>query len=525
MSDPQLKVLLVEDNPGDARLIREMLAETGDSTFDLTVAGRLSAGLELLAASQPDVLLLDLSLPDSQGLESLARARLRSPAVPIIVLTGLDDEAAALKALSEGAQDYLVKGRVEGDLLGRALRYAIERQRLTLEVEQQRRRQMELKDEFLSHVSHELRSPLTAIYQFATLVLDGLAGKLNPQQREYLGIALHNVQQLRTMIEDILLATRAEVGKLQIEPRGVGLGDLVHHTLEALRIQAAEKNTAIETQISPDLPAVYADPKRARQVLTNLVENAIKYTPEGARILVRAEAAGKDPEFVQVAVIDNGPGLSPDQAARVFDRLYQAGGSDTASRKGLGLGLFISKQLVQAHGGRIWLETGPEKGSSFFFTLPVLSLAHLLEPILVAKRLKKGSLALITIGLAQDEAGLPPPARQKVLESVQDVLRHCIRPEMDLVLPNMRPAEPERMLFVTACTDRGGAELMAARISNQLAACDDLRATGTTPRVAFELVELRSHPEEAPVEQLVGEVAGRIQQLVEAHLREAEEVG
>ena len=523
MSDTKLKVLLVEDNPGDARLIGEMLTEAGDSSFELTVAGRLSAGLELLAAAQPDVLLLDLSLPDSQGLESLARAHTRSPAVPIIVLTGFDDEAAALKALSEGAQDYLVKGRVEADLLARALRYAVERQRLTLEVERQRRRQMELKDEFLSHVSHELRSPLTATYQFATLVLDGVAGDLNLQQREYLGIALRNVQQLRTMIEDILIATRAEVGKLQIEPRAVGLGDLIHRTLEALRIQAGEKNIAIETKISGDLPPVYADPNRARQVLINLVENGIKYTQEGARILVQAGMTREDPQFVRVAVVDNGPGLNPDQAARVFDRLYQVGEPDGASRRGLGLGLFISKQLVQAHGGRIWLETGPGKGSSFFFTLPILSLAHLLEPILVARRLKKGSLALINIALAPADAGLSSWARQKMLESVQEVLRNCIRPEMDLVLPNMRPAEPERMLFVTACTDRGGAEVMAARIRNQLAGCDDLKATGTTTRVAFELVEVSSQRDEAPVEQLVGEVAGRIQQLVEAHLKEAEE--
>ncbi|HEY6293754.1 MAG TPA: response regulator [Terriglobia bacterium] len=120
MSDKKLKVLMIEDNPGDARLIREMLAEAADSSFELTVAGRLSAGLESLAAGHPDVLLLDLSLPDSQGLDSLARTRAQSQAVPIIVLTGFDDEDAALKALSEGAQDYLVKGRVEPDLLARA---------------------------------------------------------------------------------------------------------------------------------------------------------------------------------------------------------------------------------------------------------------------------------------------------------------------------------------------------------------------------------------------------------------------
>ncbi|HEY6293755.1 MAG TPA: ATP-binding protein [Terriglobia bacterium] len=262
----------------------------------------------------------------------------------------------------------------------------MERQRLLREVEQQRRRQAELKDEFLSHVSHELRSPLTAIYQFTTLVLDGLAGDLNLQQREYLGIALRNVQQLRTMIEDILIVTRAEVGKLQIEPRALGLSELIHQTLDALRVQAAERNVALETQISPDLPSVYADPTRTRQVLSNLIENGIKYAGEGARISVKAGISGEEPQFVRVAVIDNGPGLSREQAACVFDRLYQAGDPASAGRKGLGLGLFISKQLVQAHGGRIGLESEPGRGCSFFFTLPVLSLAQLLVLSDVSRR-------------------------------------------------------------------------------------------------------------------------------------------
>ena len=134
MEDKPTKVLLVEDNPGDARLMREMLAEasmTGalSSAFDLECAGRLSTGLERLSAGGIDIMLLDLSLPDSHGLDTFVKARAQAPDMPMVVLSGFDDEALAIEAVREGAQDYLVKGQVNGSLLVRAIRYAIERKR------------------------------------------------------------------------------------------------------------------------------------------------------------------------------------------------------------------------------------------------------------------------------------------------------------------------------------------------------------------------------------------------------------
>ena len=196
MKSKALQVLLVEDNSGDARLLREMFSNESAGSFELTHVLRLSEALSLLAKGGIDIVLLDMGLPDGHGLDTVRRAHAIAPGVPLIVLTGLDDEALAAEAMKEGAQDYLIKGEIENRALPRALRHSIERQRMQSETELIRTHQIQFKDEFLSHVSHELRSPLTAVHQFVTILLDGLAGPLVPEQRQYLDIALRNLWQI-----------------------------------------------------------------------------------------------------------------------------------------------------------------------------------------------------------------------------------------------------------------------------------------------------------------------------------------
>src|SRR6202166_392206 len=217
MSNETTKTLLVEDNPGDARLLREMLKEPGAPKAELTLFGCMSDALNHLATNPANIILLDLGLPDANGLTAVRQMRAAAPNTPLVVLTCLDDESVAIQALQEGAQDYLIKGQIESHALLRALRYAIERQRMQVETDQVRRLQLQLKDEFLSHVSHELRSPLTAIYQFVTILLDRVAGELKVEQHEYLEIVLRNVKQLQSMIDDLLEVTRVQAGKLTID--------------------------------------------------------------------------------------------------------------------------------------------------------------------------------------------------------------------------------------------------------------------------------------------------------------------
>ena len=192
-----------------------------------------------------DLLLLDLGLPDGSGIDTVRRVRAAAPDVPVIVLTGMDDEQLAAQAMKAGAQDYLIKGHIGNRALPSAMRYAIERHEMQVETDLIRRQQLQFKDEFLSHVSHELRSPLTAIYQFATIIADGLAGPTNTEQAGHLATIVRNTRQLKSMIDDLLEVARVQAGKLAIEPQCVRVADAIDYSVETLRGNAAAKVVAL----------------------------------------------------------------------------------------------------------------------------------------------------------------------------------------------------------------------------------------------------------------------------------------
>src|SRR5271155_1787889 len=245
MTQATTSVLLIEDNPGDADLVRLRLVE-GQSPVRVNCVNRLADGLAALTVETPSVVLLDLNLPDSHGAETFRRIMDHAPNVPIVVLSGQDDEVLAMKAVHQGVQDYLLKGDISSKHLERAIRYAVERQGLLHALEMTRKQQMEFKNQFLSHVSHELRTPLTCIHQYVTLLLDGLAGPMLPDQTDHLKTVLKSVNQLHAMIRDLLEATRADAGKMRIEPRCIALGDLVQQTVAMMRPAAGEKKIGLE---------------------------------------------------------------------------------------------------------------------------------------------------------------------------------------------------------------------------------------------------------------------------------------
>src|SRR5271170_6603105 len=254
-------ILLIEDNPGDADLIRLRLVE-GKSEVHVNCVPRLSDALACLEAETPSLVLLDLNLPDSHGAETFRRILQKAPNVPVVILSGQDDEALAIKAVHHGVQDYLVKGDITSKQLERALRYAVERQGLLRSLDITRKQQLEFKNQFLSHVSHELRTPLTCIHQYVTLMLDGLAGPMLPDQLDYLKTVLKSVNQLHAMIRDLLEATRADSGKLRVEPCCIAIGELVQQAVAMMRPTAAEKHVGLEAVLEPAIPLVYADPDR-----------------------------------------------------------------------------------------------------------------------------------------------------------------------------------------------------------------------------------------------------------------------
>jgi signal transduction histidine kinase/CheY-like chemotaxis protein len=237
--------------------------------------------------------------------------------------------------------------------------------------EQLRREQLQIKDQFLSHVSHELRTPLTAIHQFVSILLDGLAGQVPAEQRGYLQIALRNVNELRGMIDSLLEATRSDTARLSLEARPVRLSELIRDVLASLDPTARQKGVTVSTDAENGLPLVLADPARLGQIISNLVGNAIKFTPQGGTAVVHARIASEDGGMLRVSVADSGPGVRPEERERIFDYLYQGQNTANLSRKGFGIGLHLCRDLVVRQGGRIWVDSEPGHGSVFSFTVPV----------------------------------------------------------------------------------------------------------------------------------------------------------
>ena len=231
--------------------------------------------------------------------------------------------------------------------------------------------------ELISHVSHELRTPLTTIKEFISILLDGLAGELNPTQKDYLGITYNNINRLDRIISTLLDVSRLEAGKVKLNLEIASIKRLIKQTVYFLSPHADKKDISLAAaSFLAYFPYAYIDVDRITQVLTNLIGNAIKHTPPGGKIKVKAK---KDKEFIRVSVIDNGEGISPENTEEIFTPFYQIGLAPGPGAKGLGLGLPICKEIIELHRGKIWVESRKGKGSDFNFTVPRYKMKGLSE--------------------------------------------------------------------------------------------------------------------------------------------------
>jgi signal transduction histidine kinase len=231
-----------------------------------------------------------------------------------------------------------------------------------------------LKSDFISNVSHELRTPLTAIKGAVDLVLREVAGPLTDKQMHYLTRVKSNTQRLASLINDLLDLSKIESGRIEVNSSRISLGGLVHEVLETLRPVAVEKVITLDASILEPSILVWADRDKVNQVLMNLIDNAIKFTPARGTVAVSVEK--NDSEKVRVSVSDSGPGIPPQEKEKIFDKFYQITQVGETKPRGTGLGLAICKALVELHGGQIWVETAENCGSTFCFTLPVSGLRN-----------------------------------------------------------------------------------------------------------------------------------------------------
>ncbi len=226
-----------------------------------------------------------------------------------------------------------------------------------------------VRSNFVSMVSHELRTPLNSVHGFIDLLMQGHMGELTQEQKTYLGYAQEGVQQLISIVEDILLMTRSDSGQFDIKPEEVNFLNLANQVLRNLQPQALKASVILNKDIFSPSPLLYVDPQRIKQVLNNLVVNAIKFTPPGGTVTLRAQPYNED--FVMISVIDTGYGIPQEDRDHVFERFYQSNHALQSRMGGYGLGLPIARLIVEQHGGVIDFESTVNQGTTFYFTAPL----------------------------------------------------------------------------------------------------------------------------------------------------------
>ena len=417
MTQPQVRILLIEDNPRDAQTMQDALAESRDTTFQVEWVDRVSKGLDRLAAGPVDLILTDLQLPDSDGLETVSRLQAKANGVPMIVLTSLDDEGLAIQALQQGAQDYLVKGYIQvyRNLLTRAIRYAIERsraehERIRLEkqfaaavadaaiAEQKRAAELteayqELKrtqemlvqaekmaavGQLASGIAHEVKNPLGIILQCVNY-LEPELNKDGGAHRETLQVMREAVKSADKIIRGLLDFSRPT--PLELTPLPVA--QVITASLALVQTQAEGKRIRLRTELATDLAPVLLDENQMKQVFINLILNAFHAMPNGGELVIRAYgtqltepgvgvgARSSDVFHVgQRAIVceveDTGIGIPPDILPNVFNPFF----TTKPPGEGVGLGLAITATIVEGHRGVIRIDSTPGTGTRVTMLLP-----------------------------------------------------------------------------------------------------------------------------------------------------------
>jgi signal transduction histidine kinase len=374
-----LRLLVVDDDEFDRLAVRGRL-KTSDLRTVVDEAETPEEALERLAGGAYDCILLDYYIPGVDGHALIQAISEAAPDVPVVIFTGRGDEDVAVELMKAGVADYLPKASLSLERLASSLRHAMEitraaaqrrdaelamRESLKLEHEARARAEQakNLRDEVLAIVAHDLRNPLHTILASSAAMLElPLSAEDRTRQLE---VIRRSANTMNILISDLLDVASIELGNLSIGREEFAIREVLEHTVETFYQRARERGITVDDDLSAVLPSVVGDSGRLAQVLSNLLANALKFTPEGGRI--RLGTRYKDGE-VEIAVENSGAGIAPESLPHVFDRFWRA---DRTGPAGAALGLAVAEGLAAAHGGRIWVESTPGEPTTFRFTVPV----------------------------------------------------------------------------------------------------------------------------------------------------------
>jgi len=385
-----LTILLVEDNPGDARLISEHLREKGNLVDDFSVVHveRVTDAVKVLnKRADIDIVLSDITLPDSRGEDTLTALNTAANKVLIIFMTGTNDEGLAISAIHKGAQDYLVKGRIDSDVLFRSIQYSVERKKFQNEMNrviannklneerikmlaEQKRQLIKLnhsKDDFVSIASHQLRTPATAVKQFLGMVVEGMTGEVNEAQLTLLRHAYESNERQLNVINELLKTAQLDSSKFKLTLQPCSINQIVRECTNDVMEVAALRKQKITLTLGDECE-IKADHDELKLVFDNLLENASKYTPLGKRITITTQ---KNNHKVFVSVEDEGVGIKKEDQKIIFDKFSRVNNDLSDTVQGNGLGLYWVKRILKLHKGTIKVNSALGQGSKFIVSLPV----------------------------------------------------------------------------------------------------------------------------------------------------------
>ena len=382
MNDPAT-ILLVEDDKGSLVTLSALLEADG---YNVIACETAQAAMNYIATEgYIELVLADLKLPDGSGLQILWALKKINPDAAFIITTGHASIETAVEAVNEGAFAYHVKP-VDVAALMSSVRNAIKQRRLLIEnhslLERLQQANQELvannqeldqasraKTQILATVTHELKAPLTCVIGYVELLLlqQEKVGPLNEKQERYLDCVQSNSRRLRELIDDLLDISRIETGEMEYSLSNLNVGQEIEEVVQFNRNLIDEKQLHLLLSIPGDLPPVWADRLRFFQIVNNLLSNSCKYSLEGGTVAITAKHDGLS---IQVDIADTGIGISEQDQSQIFTKFFRCDNPSARSVSGTGLGLFISKHLVEAQRGSIWVRSQEGKGSTFSFTLP-----------------------------------------------------------------------------------------------------------------------------------------------------------
>jgi signal transduction histidine kinase len=319
----------------------------------------------------------------------------------------------------------------------------------------------QMKSDFVSKVSHELRTPLTSIKNAVHLLASSKPGPINENQERFLLMAIRNIDRLAEMVNDILDLSKIEAGKMQYHFAEIDLHPVLKHLIATFQSQADAKSLNLEMDFPKVLSTVYADQSRIEQALCNLLSNAVKFTTAGGRVIL---AARSTPETVEISVTDTGPGIAPNEHKQIFERFYQTENSLTNVSKGTGLGLTITKELIEAHNGKLCVESELGKGSRFSFWLPIFS-PRVVELTRISNEFYQYRdnlcISILLLDLEPEALGAHP----EWLDQLAELVRKLLPRAMDRIIP--LPAS-NRLLVLLVGTPKTGGMVVRQKLADLL---------------------------------------------------------